>query len=108
VKEYKNFKHKEKLLSNHWGFLKLSLKHKRRRLTFRFRYDPVPGIHTDKSISNCFKKPKVTQERRKSFEYSKFIRAKRQNKGLPDPWDDIYIKRPLRNWKRSKKRKQWV
>jgi len=102
VKEYKKFKYKEKLEKSYWAYFG------KNKYSFRFRYDPVPGIHTDKSISNCFKKPKVTQERRKSFEYSKFIRAKRQNKGLPDPWDDIYIKRPLRNWKRSKKRKQWM
>ncbi len=101
-KEYKNFKYKQKLEKPYWVYFG------KIKYFFRFRYDPVPGIHTDKSITYNLKNPKVTQERRKSFEHPEFIRPKRQNKGLPDPYDDVYIKRPLRNWKRTKKKKQWM
>jgi hypothetical protein len=51
VKEYKKFKYKEKLEKSYWAYFG------KNKYSFRFRYDPVPGIHTDKSISNCFKKP---------------------------------------------------
>ena len=79
----------------------------RRNIRYRYRYDPVPGIHNNNSY-NYYRKPRTTQEKRKSFEYPELIRPNRRATLLPDSWADIYIDRPKRSWKRTKKEKQWV
>lgn len=76
-----------------------------------FRNGPVPYTGCSKwNFSNFYKMPKTTQERRASCEHKKYVRPKRNNKKLPNSWDD----RPRSNiyskcWKDcTKRRKQWM
>jgi len=77
---------------------------------FKYRFDPVPGIHHFKnSIRHYYRHIKTTQERRWSLAHKKYIRGKRRFTAIPNSWDDFknssnYIK----NWKRTKKDKQWM
>ena len=77
----------------------------------KFRFDSVPG--TGNRYHGCrFRKPKTTQERRKSFScHEKYVRTKRNYIGLPNTWDDVYRAGAYKNkvsWKQNKKRKQWM
>lgn len=76
----------------------------------RFRYDPVPGTGGYKSFAKIYRNPKTNQERKYACdpEHKPYIRGKRSLKILPDPWDDILVSKVKRNWKRTKKRKQWM
>jgi len=84
---------------------------KRRYIVYRYRFDPVPGIHKRKKYS-IFKRPKTTQERKYacSPEHKPYVRGKRRLPYLPEAWDDIYAsnKYNKRSWKKIKKRKQWM
>lgn len=78
-------------------------------LPFRYRFDPVPGICSYGGWWRYFKRPKTTQERRLSFAYEGYVRAKRNSRNLPSSWDDIAKARRTKGWKRSKnKKKQWM
>jgi hypothetical protein len=96
------YKYKDIVSNTYWSCLG------RRNIQYRFRFDPVPGISNYNSLGKYFKKPRITQERRKSFEYPELIRPKRRATLLPDPWDDVHIDRPKRSWKRTKKKKQYM
>lgn len=79
--------------------------------TFRFRFDPVPGVHHYRNtIANGIRHMKTTQERRMSFACAKkYVRCKRNFRNLPEAWDDKW---PAiieeRCWKRTKKKRQWM
>lgn len=76
---------------------------------FKFRYDPVPGSGKLKNrVHNYFRHMKTAQERRWSYSYSKYIRAKRNATNLPNDWDDFPIADKQRGWKRTKKKRQWT
>ena len=78
--------------------------HKKR---FRYRYDPVPGIHKHKNGS-YMRRMKTTQERRiNCLHYSEgfHIRGKRKHKMLINAWEDVLINKQ-KNWKKFRK-KQW-
>lgn len=80
------------------------------RVSFVFRYDPVPKIRKCKSRrSSYYRKPKTFQERKLSCDkkIKDFIKPKRNMMNLPNSWDNI-----LRNknhcWKAKKIKKQWM
>ena len=79
--------------------------------TYRFRIDPVPFVFCYRgNFKNWYKRPKSTQERRKSFAYEGFVRGKRKSCNLPNAWDD-YQRSDVRTrkcWKNKKIRKQWM
>jgi len=78
---------------------------------FRYRYDPVPGVHHySNTIADGIRHMKTTQERRMSFACNKkYVRNKRSFRNLPEAWDDKW---PAiieeRGWKRTKKKRQWM
>lgn len=84
--------------------------YKIRLVGFKYRFDPVPGIHHFKNpIKRYYRKPKTTQERRWALAHKKYIRGKRSFVSLPNAWDDVKNKSlNIKNWKRTKKRKQWM
>jgi hypothetical protein len=78
---------------------------------FRFRYDPVPGIHHWKnSIRPYYRHMRTMQEIRWYYAHKDIvrIRGKRTPKQLPNDWDDFWHARREKGWKRTKKRKQWM
>jgi hypothetical protein len=79
---------------------------------YRFRFDPVPGIHKDKwSFSNVYRKPRYKNERKQWYADKKFVRAKRRPIRLPNDWNDRVRSDVYNNksWKKNKKvRKQWM
>jgi len=89
----------------------------RRKLkVFRYRQDPVPGIHTFKgNLYGCWRNFKFMQEKREyckslyDLQDFKFkLRATRSHKNLLDSWDDVRMYQPKKSWKRTKKKKQWM
>ena len=76
---------------------------------YRFRQDPVPGIHTRRGrYSKYLRHVKTTAELRANAdkEYEKYVRPKRKH--LPTLYDDI-PRGYQKSWKRqSKKKKQWM
>lgn len=84
--------------------------YKIRFIFFKYRFDPVPGIHHFKnSIQRYHRRIKTTQERRWALAHKKYIRNKRSYTAIPNAWDDIKNKSlHIKNWKRTKKRKQWM
>ena len=77
--------------------------------SFRFRYDPVPHIHTHTKHNSYFRHPKTFQEKKMSLAYNKlFIRSKRNINNLPSEYNGIY-KHKYKSWKHcTTKRKQWM
>lgn len=81
--------------------------------SFRFRAEPVPGIHRYPNTVRCYyRHPKTTQELRYVEPHSEFvrIRGKRSKRFLPTWYDDLPIAdyRNSRSWKRTKKKRQWM
>ena len=97
---------------------KFSWHTKSRRTKYRYRLDPVPGVHCYKRLLGDYhKRPKTRQEIRCNEgikdlerEYAfKLVRFRRNKSNLPTAWDDI-VKGEVgsRSWKTSgKKRKQY-
>lgn len=84
----------------------------RRYITFRFRFDPVPGVcKTGRSYFRLwYKTPRTTNEIRQWYASEGYGRMKRSPLNLPDPWDDrrradrYYDK----SWKKTRKvYRQW-
>jgi hypothetical protein len=96
------YKYKDIVSNIYWSCLG------RRNIQYKFRFDPVPGISNYNNLGRTIKRPRTTQEKRKSFEHPELIRPKRGRRMLPDSWDDIFRKCPKRSWKRTKKKKQWM
>lgn len=77
--------------------------------TFRYRYDPVPGISTgNNSVRSCVRHMKTTQERRWACAHKEYIRGRRSYINLPSDYDDYWHSDRGRGWKRSKKKRQWM
>jgi hypothetical protein len=99
----KNFKYGDVLGIKPWHILQSNLK----QSCFRFRIDPVPGVHKYGSYARYYRKLRTTQEKRWNIPHREYVRPKRKN--LPDFWDDYYIsKERTKSWKRTKKKKQWM
>ena len=98
--EWNNLKHGDKLVKgNFWS------KHED---VYRFRQDPVPGIHSRCRYSKYLRHVRTTAELRANAdtEYEKYVRPKRKH--LPTLYDDI-PRGNQKSWKKqSKKRKQWM
>lgn len=77
--------------------------------TFRYRYDPVPGVkHWKNSILSYYRRMKTTQERRWSLAHKTYVRGRRNYRNLPNSWDDFCYARREKGWKRTKKKRQWM
>jgi len=83
--------------------------YKIRLVGFKYRFDPVPGIHHFKNaIRYYYRRIKTTQERRWALAHKEYVRGKRRFTSLPNSWDDLRnSKEHIKNWKRTKKRRQW-
>jgi hypothetical protein len=92
--------YKERLFLNHYFGDRI----------FRYRYDPVPNIPRFRCLWSYFRNMRSSNEKRQAFEHKELIRAKRNFKNLPNPWDlEKYATiLHIRNWKRTKKKKQWL
>lgn len=97
-----NFGHGEIVSKGAWG---------KKEITYRFRFDPVPGV----GRMRCgwrWKNPHLVPYIKASLsekEDGVKWRAKRSAKNLPDPWDDIPKGRDGgRCWKAKKIAKQWM
>lgn len=80
-------------------------------LHFRFRIDPVPGVHDYHGwFGNWFKTPKSTNEKRQWFASEGYGRWKRSPFNLPDPVDDYQRSdiRTRKSWKNKKIKRQWM
>ena len=77
---------------------------------FRYRYDPVPGVHHYRKGRSYYRHIATVQELRwyHAHKDEVKIRAKRTPRFLPNLWDDVPYARREKGWKRTKKRKQWV
>lgn len=85
---------------------------KRIVISFRYRYDSVPGVH--KLIGSYFKAwyktPKTINEKKAWYASEGYGRRKRSPTHLPNPWNDFpradryYDK----SWKKNKIRRQWM
>ena len=81
-------------------------------IPFRYRFDPVPGVHkSGRSYFRLwFKTPKHMNEKRQWFCSESYGRWKRSPKNLQDPWNDHrradrYFDK---SWKKSRKvKRQW-
>ena len=100
-------KYGDKLYRCKWYFINS----RQELLAFRYRIDPVPFIHkrSSRGFGNWYKTPRVMNEKRQSF--TKFCRAKRNLRNLPNPWDDYprADSYDRRSWKKNWKcRKQYM
>jgi hypothetical protein len=85
---------------------------KRVAVPFRYRFDPVPGIHkTERSFfSLYYKTPRHINEKKQWFCNEGFGRARRSPENLQNPWNDwpradCYLDK---SWKKSRKvLRQW-
>lgn len=78
-------------------------------LTFRYRYDPVPGVkHWRNSFKSYYRRMRTTQERRWACVHKEYVRGKRNYINLPNSWDDFCYSRREKGWKRSRKKRQWM
>jgi len=81
-------------------------------VAFRYRYDPVPGIHRFKGtyFKSFYKTPQTTNERRAWFASEGYGRPRRNFMNLPEAWDDrSRADRYFDScWKKNRKvRRQW-
>jgi hypothetical protein len=80
--------------------------------SFRFRIDPVPGVHKlcNSYFTSYYKTPKTSNEKRQWYASEGYGRRKRSPRYLADSWDDY--PRADRyydsSWKKNKIRKQWM
>jgi len=79
---------------------------------FRYRFEPVPGIHKSSGsyFKAWYKKPRTINEKRQWFNSEGYGRAKRSPLNLPDPYNDYH--RADRyydtSWKKTRKvYRQW-
>lgn len=77
-----------------------------------FREGPVPGTgKRHQHRGSYYRIPKTIRDKRTNCieEHKEFIRGKRSNKHLPDPWDEYTRSdRRSKSWKdQSKKKHQW-
>jgi hypothetical protein len=79
-------------------------------IPFKYRQDPVPGIHKYKNtVRLSYRSPRTTQEKRWFYAHMLYVRPKRRPVMLPEAWDDIWIAdNKQKGWKRTKKKKQWM
>ena len=99
--EWNSLKHGDKLVkNNYWAHCED---------VYRFRCDPVPGIHSRHgSYGKYLRHVRTTAELRANAdkEYEKYVRPKRKH--LPTLYDDI-PRGNQKSWKKqSKKKKQWM
>ncbi len=99
-------RYKDKVISSRWAYFE------RLAFIYRYRYDPVPGIHKlHNTHRKYFRNPRTTQEIRFSYSHKQFvkIRGKRSKNSLPKAYSDLTISdNRIKSWKRTKKRKQWM
>lgn len=82
--------------------------------SFKFRFDPVPGVHKRRNRHRgYYRHPKTTSESRAWYVYknsgAKLRRVRRNPKNLPSIYDDRLVSNyNYRGWKRTKKRSQWM
>ncbi len=77
--------------------------------SFRYRFDPVPGVkHWKNSIRPYVRHMRTTQERRWSYAHEGYVRKKRNYIHLPNTWDDCWYARREKGWKRTHKKRQWM
>lgn len=96
-----------------WGFPPRWAMRFRDKGNYIFRHDPVPGTGGKRwHFRSYYKAPRTTQERKLYGDLDHRIhgRGKRYPCNLPNSWDDrgrsdIRIKK---NWKKVKKKKQWM
>jgi len=87
-----------------------------RRTNYRYRMDPVPGVHNYSRCASYYKRPKTYQEIRENEgikdleeEYGfKLSRPNRNGANMLSWWDDV-LKGNVgsRTWKNNKKKKQY-
>lgn len=84
--------------------------YKNQKIKLRYRIDPIPYTGSyGPNIRGYFRHVKTIQEKRWNLAYKNFVRNKRNSHNIPDSWDDlINSKEKIRNWKRTKKQKQWM
>lgn len=75
-------------------------------LPYRFRIDPVPGIHCW-HFRHFYKRPRSMNEKRAWYNSEGFGRARRSPRLLPDAWDDYPRGKQGKSWKNRKIKKQW-
>lgn len=99
-------KHGEVLVKYRWNYIRTG-----KIVTFRFRIDPVPGIHKNSwHFGQFYKKPRYRNERKQWYASEGYGRNKRNPYYLPNDWNDrvrsdVYNNR---SWKKSRKvKKQW-
>ncbi|BBO87146.1 hypothetical protein [Desulfosarcina ovata] len=74
--------------------------------SYRFRMEPVPGFKNFNRCGHVCRRMKTTYERRWNHAHSDYVRPTRRH--LPHVWDDIWVNRDDRSWKRATKRRcQW-
>lgn len=78
---------------------------------FKFRIDPIPNISHRYRFYGYYKNPSMRKRERALYQQDKeYIRPKRRNCYLQDPWDDIlrgdYNNR--KSWKNKKIKRQWM
>jgi len=98
--------HDKRTLNNIYRGYRINKPHQ-----FIYRYSPIPFTGKKHySFGNWYKKPKITQEKRWSLAHKEYVRGKRRNHNLPDPWDDHQRSdvRERKSWKHYKKKKQWL
>ena len=85
---------------------------KRVAIAFRYRFDPVPGVHKSgrSYFKLWYKTPRTINEKRQWFNSEGYGRAKRSPLNLPDPYNDHH--RADRyydtSWKKTRKvYRQW-
>ena len=78
---------------------------------FRYRFDPIPGIHGYRRWFYCwYKRQKTTNEKRQWYMSEGYGRLKRNPNNLPDTNDDRQRSdvRNRKSWKKCRKvKKQW-
>ena len=82
----------------------------KQRLSYTFRYDPVPGIHKYKASKRSYFRTGMNclQEKKAWYNAEGLGRAARSPRNLPSDYDDIPASNRSTCWKHStKKRRQW-
>lgn len=76
-------------------------------VAYRFRTDPVPGVHKN-SNGYYFKRPRHANEERQWYAAEGLGRAKRNALHLPDSYDDYPRGKTGKSWKNRKIQHQWM
>ena len=75
---------------------------------YRFRVDPVPGVHKSCMKYKYFQHPGTYAERRDWYAAEGLGRRKRSPRLLPTNWDDYGRSNINRTWKNNKFKRQWM